>query len=215
MYYEFLEKLKNNEPFSFSRFGDGEWNAIFGKNGQNCDGHKYFEDMGAKLSEIVQSSPEYYMGMQNLAMTLRGDAINAFNADLGIEWIDADCFHKASIKGFFDTFFEALKGRDITMVAPDRLFGIDEHIDFDSFVTIPLNNCWEEKDKIVEDIKSLLEFGRVVLFCAGMPTNVMIDELYQEHGKECTLLDMGSVFDPYCGFSTRSYHKKLEIWQQT
>jgi len=212
MYHEFLEKLKANEPFSFSRWGDGEWNAIFGKNGQNCDGHKYFEDMGAQLSAIVQGSPEYYMGMQNLAMTIRGDAINAFNADLGIEWIDADCFHKASIKGFFDTFFEAIKDREVIMVAPERLKSLYNDMQFRGFVEVPLVDCWHEKDATLNMINSMPFKDAVILFCAGMPTNVMIDELYQEHGKECTFLDMGSVFDPYCGYSTRSYHKKLEIW---
>jgi len=214
MYYEFLEKLKTNEPFSFSRWGDGEWNAIFGKNGQNCDGHKYFEDMGARLSAIVQSSPEYYLGMQNLAMTLRGPAIDAFNQDLGIEWIDADCFHKASIKGYFETFFEAIKDREVILVAPARLQTIESNIKYSAFVEIPLEDCWKEKKAAVHSIASVLDPGDIVLFCAGMPTNVMIDELYQEHGKECTLLDMGSVFDPYCGFATRTYHKKLEIWQK-
>lgn len=170
--------------------------------------------MGARLSEVVQSSPKYYMGMQNLAMTLRGDAINAFNADLGIDWIDADCFHKASIKGFFDTFFEAIKDRDVILVAPDRLMLIDE-LDYHASIEVPLTDCWKEKDRIMTDIRAMIEPESVVLFCAGMPTNVMIDELYQEHGKECTFLDMGSVFDPYCGHATRSYHKKLEIWQQT
>ena len=51
--YEFefyLNKLKNKEYFSFTRYGDGEWICINNTvdsiiTGKNCDGHHYFPEM--------------------------------------------------------------------------------------------------------------------------------------------------------------------------
>ena len=77
-YEDLISKLQNNEPFSFSRFGDGEINCILGASPgqdatQNCDKHKYFKDMGMRLYKILESKPKYIMGMQSLAMRLRKD----------------------------------------------------------------------------------------------------------------------------------------------
>ena len=51
---ELIEKIKNKEMFSFSRFGDGEMNAVFGKEGMNCDSHRYFPDMGLRFKSNVK-----------------------------------------------------------------------------------------------------------------------------------------------------------------
>lgn len=45
--------IEKNIPFTFSRFGDGEWFAIFGKKRSNCDQHIYYKDMGDRLRKIV------------------------------------------------------------------------------------------------------------------------------------------------------------------
>ncbi|MEF8811131.1 MAG: hypothetical protein V5A47_09435, partial [Bacteroidales bacterium] len=61
-YKDLIDNLIDREPFAFARYGDGEWNAIFGKDGTNCDGHEYYEDMGKRLADIVRSNPSYLMG---------------------------------------------------------------------------------------------------------------------------------------------------------
>lgn len=88
-----LSFLRKRNPFSFSRFGDGEWFAILRRSGSNCDGHTYFPSMGKALKRIVLSSPPYYTGLQSKA--------NRFfesNTDFQIlkhknKWVDADILH--------------------------------------------------------------------------------------------------------------------------
>jgi hypothetical protein len=46
----------------------------------------------------------------------------------------------------------------------------------------------------------------VVAFSAGMVSNLLIHEL---SGREATLIDFGSVWDPYVGLATRNYHAAI------
>ena len=55
------EKLERKENFSLSRFGDGEWAAILGFKGENCDGHYYFPELSKELASILKSNPQYYL----------------------------------------------------------------------------------------------------------------------------------------------------------
>ena len=75
-----LKNIENNIPFSFARYGDGEWNCILSPNDQkgNCDGHKYFKDLSTSLKKLLICKPKYYLGMQNFALSLKGNEINYF-----------------------------------------------------------------------------------------------------------------------------------------
>ncbi|MBP8137467.1 MAG: hypothetical protein KAY61_04620, partial [Candidatus Eisenbacteria bacterium] len=49
----FVTPLEKGEPYSFTRFGDGEWYAILGAPGANADGHQYFPQLGSDLREVL------------------------------------------------------------------------------------------------------------------------------------------------------------------
>ena len=215
-YEQLLTKIRNDEPFAFSRWGDGEWAAILGHKGHNCDGHEYFNDLGEALREVLDerqntSLENYYLGMQGLAVRRYGEEIRT---KYNIDWCDADIIHRASIKGKLDKFFEVLKDRRIILVGPKYLKDI-KVIEFDEFIEIPEKNCWLEFEKIRKEIGELiykLYLGDsnvpIILFCASMMANVLIDELIYP---SFIFIDIGSVFDPYVGKHTRVYHKNLNI----
>ncbi len=218
MYNQFLQKLKDKEPFTFSRFGDGEFASLLNLRpeiGQkNADGHEFFPDMGEALANVLKSKPEYYVGMQRFAREDRyPEQIEKFlnDNDLnGLNWVNADVWHHASIHGDFEEFFEALKTRSVVFVAPAYLKSLNKFSC--GFVTVADQNCWFSRQDVINEIKSKWVNTRenvVFIFCASMPAKVMIHELYQEFGKQHTFLDAGSVFDPYVGKASRSYHKKI------
>ncbi|MFA5208497.1 MAG: hypothetical protein WC428_07690 [Candidatus Paceibacterota bacterium] len=212
---ELVSKLQESDPFSFVRYGDGEWACIFGMQSKNCDGNIYFTDLGKALEKIVLSQPHYYMGMQYGALVSDyynlKDKIYPFIWDLNINWVNADILHRASEFNKIQPFFKALKARQVILVGANyfdrlKLFPFIDH------VIIPPHNCWLVKDTIynqlVEKINRL-EAGLVVLFMASMTTNVLIDDLYKIFGHNTTFIDIGSVFDPYLGLNKRRYHYKI------
>ena len=215
-YQYILKRLRDNEPFSFSRWGDGEWEAVLNLKGQdeaNCDGHQYFDSMRQELKNILVKKVPYMLGMQRLAYhKMMGRKIDQFlranhlkASDLW--WVDADVFHDASMAGRIKPLFDELKKKKVILVGPAYLKAF-KHFDFD-FVEVPVVNCWTERDRVMKDIYAIVDSKPVdtVLFCAGMTSNWMVDQL---HGRfKGFILDIGSLLDPFVGKATRNYHKKL------
>jgi hypothetical protein len=203
-----LEKIRNNEPFSYARYGDGEWNAILQKKpgGRNCDGHEYFPDLGQRLKEILESQPQYYLGLQNLSKeqnegTPEFDRLVALN-----NWTDNEIMHRASIKGRMNEFFDALKGAHVIIVGNNSLKNLP--IEHSAFLGLPDKDCWLVYKKLKPALLQLAQFNSVILYCASMMSEVLIDDMW---GGPYIQIDCGSVFDPYVGKQTRSYHKDLKL----
>lgn len=218
-YQEHIDKINNKERYTFSRFGDGEWNAILEKKGQNCDGHKYFPDMGLRLKEVLTSSPEYYVGLQNLAHRQNTEIIDNYANEYGIKWVASDIFHHASIKGNLQPLLDALDTRNVILVGAEHLKNYNKKF---KFIPVPSKDCWTDYKKTLTRIQEYLlqndadnleePKNYVILFCASMMSNVLIDDLHPiAEVVGVTLIDMGSVFDPFVGKNSRAYHKKLKI----
>lgn len=206
VYEEICDNIREVKPFAFSRYGDGEWNAIKGKVGQNCDGHQYFDNMGARLRDIVKSNPGYMMGIQPLALRLWGDELINFNPN--IDWVNSDALHNASIDERLEGFFEALEGKKVHIIAPEYLQSLDLEIKL--ALEISDKNCWLMYDGVRDYLKEHTkgQVGEIYLICASMMANVLIDDLWKMNPNNI-YIDCGSVFDPYVGKITRSYHRNL------
>ena len=204
-YEDIVQEISLGNPFAFTRWGDGEWLNIRKAPGGNCDGNLYYHDLGEALKEIVETKQDYILGAQDLKWNLPSDVANFTEQD----WIDADVFHKASMEGRIDLLGEALRVPHVVYIGNKDL----KRLPFiNEFIEIPSNNVWKQKDELLEVIKGTLDINRAKVYCfsAGMATNVFIHELWQYNNKQ-TYLDVGSVFDPYVGKHTRTYHKHLKL----
>ena len=212
---KFCEKIIEAEPFSFSRFGDGEFHAVLGHEGENCDKHQYFPYMGKRLGEILKSLPPYVVGIQKFALDKMGDEIAAWMKANGIEsemgrYVNADMLHNASSDGKLQQFFDALEYVNTIVVGPFYLHEISRKIDYASFVSVPRVNAWKEHNDILKRIQVHIvkaDKPTCILLCCGPMGKVLVDELYWFTQGKAFVLDCGSVFDPYVGKATRRYHK--------
>jgi hypothetical protein len=215
-YEDLINKIKNDVPFSFSRWGDGEFNAMLGVKGRNCDKHEYFPDMGAALVDVLdyqRDGQEYYLGLQNLAKRVNKDNPAFDELTEGLEWINADIIHNHSIKNNgVDSLFKALEGKNVTLVGGIHLMEIADARGW-RFIDIPQKNCWSQYKETRKRVGALPISNDVILYCASMMSNVLIDGLSKysvPHGW-LTQIDIGSAFDPYVGRLSRQYHKKLDL----
>ncbi len=199
-YQEIINKLNDQEPFSFSRFGDGELNCMFGKTGANCDGHEYFPDLGERLNKAFLE-PKGVVGVQRYGYSMYKDRLGP-NV-----WADADVLHRASIAGELKEFLDSLyaKNHDIVFVGPERLRGA---IPSRTFIDVPLKNAWENYDYTLKRLGFHIMKWDIVLYCCGMMAEVLIHDL---HDEKLTQIDCGSLFDPYVGVKSRQYHHKLKL----
>lgn len=225
-YDELIKKLINKEPFTFTRFGDGEMLAIWQdpKRTVNCDGHTYFPDMGIALNNVLKSNPKYHVGLQNMVRNLHPEKLEQYflENNIDIDFCEADMLHRASIRGNIKPFFDALNSVDnLILAAPNYMMEIKKYVQFKFYANVPNENCWTAKNLIKKDtrilINDLLEKGEkniVVIMAASMPSNVIIHELHDIFGDRITLIDIGSVFDPFVGNNIRSYHKNMDLFEK-
>lgn len=201
-YQDLINKLNAKEPFAFSRWGDGEWACVNGNSGKNCDGHKYFKELGKVLRQIVSIKQPYVMGLQPVK-----HGLFSLGHKYEQDWTDADILHNASIDNELHHLFDALNNRNVVLIGNER----HRNLPFiNTFIQIPKVDAWKNVGTVWASCKTEMTKGKdlVFLFCAGMTTNALIDGLYKSY-KRATYIDCGSVFDVHLGFETRSYHKKI------
>lgn len=207
----FVKKIERGEPFSVSRFGDGEWLCILGTQGRNCDGHEYFPALRDELRRILESKPEYFLGIQKGVMRNPGEIqVIKFLSERNLEfnWFDADIFQRANWEGEFNLFINVVRKRKALFVGPPHLEkAVSGIFPGAAFLEIPPLNCFLAADQIEAAARQVIERqgSEIVLFSAGMTANILVDRLYRDWGQRLTLLDIGSVWDIYGGKKSREH----------
>lgn len=199
-------KIAQGDNFSFARYGDGEFNAMLGEQGANCDGHPYDLGMGIQLNDTLKKRPEYYCAIhQNAKIQERTIDWLARNGMLNYPFVSNAVFHCATRDGLFDPFWDALKNRKVCIVAP-RYVRRQNVIDGPQFVEIPGRDTYKFLGHIKEQLKMVDADDVVFLICASMTAPLIVDWMYERWGDSGTFIDFGSSFDPVVGVKSRSFH---------
>lgn len=213
----YISLMKKAKPFSFSRFGDGEWSAILGHRGENCDGHTYFPQLTTQLRKTLENPFNYDYAIQSYALSSLGRSLAKFirNHRITISWHNANLFHYANKKGVLYPFIKQLREMQVVLVGPAYLRKLnDTVIHYQHFIEIPTRNCFLACDSIITEIKKIAKPNSRLVFAlsASMASNVIIHELYPLLGKSHWFLDLGSLWDVYLGIKSRGVYQTLD-WQ--
>lgn len=204
-YQDILTKISSNTPFAFARYGDGEWLNIRKAPGSNCDGNKYYPELGDRLEQIVSNKQDYILGAQDYKKWNLLSDVEQYDINT---WIDADIFHKASMNGKLSNLFKALNEVHVVYIGNESLKSLNF---INEFIQIPYNNVWLEYTSVLAKIKATFsKTHKTYLFSAGMCANIFIHDLWSIN-RNNSYIDVGSVFDPYIGRNTRKYHSNLNI----
>lgn len=214
----YVDKLDKCEPFSFVRYGNGEWDAIFetgtitGSHSQKLTVPGLRKSMERSV-RLAPRSDNYLLGIQSKRyLSSRGlwklieEYVHSCAPDL--VWHVGDVFHKASMKGRLFPLVEVLKKRNCYVVGPEYLRKINKYIKVEEFIQVNTRNCYVQLSSVRKKLLSLPR-NRVICVSAGPMAKVLIYQLYHQIGDTDTLLDCGSLWDPYAGRRTRRYHKRL------
>jgi hypothetical protein len=211
----YVDLLTAGTPFTFVRFGDGEWSAILGRSGANCDGHVYFPDLGRRLSSALADRYPYFYALQYYGLKNDGPAITDYllKNRIGLPFHNADIFAFENVLGRLNPFIEALRKKQVVVIGPAHLRGVDRILPVARFFEVPSQNCFLAADEVVTSIAawSKDKAGIVYAFSASMAAKVMIHDLYPALGKQNWLLDLGSIWDVYMGVKSRSWFEKLDL----
>jgi hypothetical protein len=208
----YAEKLRNNEPFAFVRYGNGEWDCILDLYYRTRSGsQKFTPDLRmAMIDSLTQPhSGDYYTALQSVSFLGRIGLLwqaEEWLANNKLEplWHDGEVFTKASAKGQLYPLIAAMKQHQVVAVGPPWLAKLkfaDKHIPVKS------HDCWVQAGAIEKQLRTLKDV--VISFSAGPAAKVLIHRLWPVLGKHSWLIDFGSVWDPYCNIHSRRYHKRI------
>jgi len=205
----YINKLKKKKPFKFARYGDGEWTAILSPdpNKGNCDGHNYSYELSADLAKtVIEPSDAIEYGLQPLAAATMGAPIKAYLGKTPIKWTNADVFHAASEGRTLYEFADALRKREPIVVGA-RQWNNGGFLKPGAFLQVPSKGVYGAKGEVLELLQKIPLDGKVVLLACSMLSEVILYAL--KDAETTTVIDVGSVFDPWLGVYNRGYHDNL------
>lgn len=218
-----VRAISAGEPVVFSRWGDGEWSCILGRPGHNKAGMPYSAPLREDLTGILRSRPSYPIGLADSVIHGRSSYHRRLAVEVeawiaahpGLPWVDADGLARRSMAGELRPVVAALATRQVIMVGPDylqelRLFPTVAHIHVP-----PRMRHEEHVARLVEETASQLARWptAVVTISAGMTANVLVDRLAPAYPL-ASLLDCGSLWEPYTGRIVRHYHTAVVAREQ-
>jgi len=195
----YCNRIDAGENFKFLRFGDGEFHCYLGSDiviGKNE--HDIYPALTNKIKSIVDNlNPAHYNALQPYSLTIPEfkDIIPDYN------WLNADVFHNASEAGELAPFFKALQERDVVLVSNWEKRGFNQSWDF---IQIMNRNSFDYYNHVLEVIAKDYK-NKVFLFAAS---SLSVPVIY-DGPDDCTMIDIGSLLDPYIGRVTRGYHKRM------
>lgn len=219
----FIQRIKNNSPFSFSRFGDGEIICMFNPNyWKNNDGTikynygSWIYSCGENLKKIIINNYNYYHGFNWTEFESpnfnqgphRGIECLKFLEDskvgtiYGGDWQGYDITKITNSISIHRPVF--IGGKHLSNIK--HISGITDM----ELIEIDDLNAYDDKDTIINSIMIKFKNGsRMFCFSASIVGKIIIDELYPIIGEEVFMIDFGSLWDPYCGKLSRSNMRTL------
>lgn len=219
---KYITCIKNDVKFRQANYGDGEWFCIFGKEGQNEQGDIYTKKLRKELIETLTNPqftffgtiPQHFTHRPQVEALLRKieDWVETNLSGHNLLWVSKDILSNANVKGELGPFIKTLKEKKVMLIGPPHL------ADLKIFkpcirITVPLPGAQNVIDETVTHIIELERNVDIICFSSGIATNVMMHKIMIEMGDDApTMLDTGSLWDPYVGVWSRSTYKK-EIFQ--
>jgi len=219
----YVQKLKDQEPYSIARYGNGEWGCILGSSRRTGSGSQSLTIplLRHQLAESLQrhlSNDNYFLGLQSPGYLDRCGVLRPLKKWLSsqaptIKWHDGNVFHHASMRGTLYPLIAQLRKMELVVVGPRWLQGLKKQV-FPNmkFVFVRRRDCFETADHILAGIIRALKTCKasaVVSFSAGPTSKTLIYALHRRATQRPFLLDFGSLWDPYVGKRSRRYHKRL------
>lgn len=213
---QLLELFENDTPFSYIRLGDLEWRVILDNRG-NAE-HRVFGDIRDRLTNVVRSNIPYHVSF-SIKLFETSHVYNSskqFIEDNNLQYtfIDTDLFNdliRYNTSLYFDLlnlFHTQFNGR-IVHIGNEHITKLKSEV-FTPLerVIIPKKNCYcvyeETKQTILDIAERHSDKNLVFLFGASLMSPIMIDELHYIFNGQHYLIDIGSLFDYFLGFASRT-----------
>jgi len=210
---DYATLIRDCAHYAQANYGDGEWACMLGHSGENCNGEVYHPYLASLLRETLFRPVGQWCG-SNPGKKLKEDAGRWIaTRKVAVEWVDKEVLVRANIEGRLGPWLEAVRTRRVVLVGPAHLAALKpEVIGAFTFIGVTPNTAWENAVSTSRSVLRAVAPGDLVLFAAGMGSNLMIHRLWPELRGQVTLHDVGALLDPYVGVWSRNPYRDL-AWQ--
>lgn len=237
---DYVALLKAGTPFTLSNIGgDGEFLTITGWDGTNSDGRESTPEKATALAETLLKPRLTYHGYnpghlesekrRNAEAWLRKHGINVpihvghlhdqdyGKSEINVRWVHKEIISSANVRGKLNPFLRVLSERPLMVVGPSTLsmvFLIDVlHCNVTELV--PPESGWEILDileaKMIQKLSGCPP-DVIVTWSLGYLTKVLMWRLAPKF-PQATQIDVGAIWDPYCGLLNRHGYRRPE-WEE-
>jgi hypothetical protein len=205
----FTEFIKEETPFVYTKFGDGEYLAIMisdNKRG-NCDGEKYSNELNIELRKSIQylaNREKCFLGKWHHDQNMF-DKFDEIKGEKITNWIPYHTiiFDEKTIqnKNIFDLFLEIKNSKKNKIYLGNKLLIKAKYLlNVQKYITINLHGWFVEqfefiKNEFLDELKKNPD--SVILLSGGMGTKVLIKYLHELY-PNATYIDVGSCLDFVC-----------------
>lgn len=216
----FVDLLEQKEPFSFARYGNGEWGCILRTAKRTGTGSQALDirELRYGLESSIKrrgNKPNYYLGMQSVRYLERqemwGDITNWLQKNARkSRWCNGEVWVKASIHGHLFQLLDQLRRMLVVVVGPPWLRALShETFTYVKFIEVSPTDCFKDYRNIYNQVLDCPR-GAVFSISAGPTTKVLIHDVFDQIGHHSWLVDFGSLWDVYAGRNTRRYHARIK-----
>jgi hypothetical protein len=212
----YLQKIDNNEVFSFIRIGDGEALCVFPLHWLkvNCDGSAFLPEIKEPMKDIFRNQFDYYHCLLDCSFDLNGDLFRTFLEETcpDMDFYNGEVFQEMIAEGRIEELITKVSTNHNPVFVGGSHFQnihlLNGFVNSPIHLQVPNKDSFKEITNIINEISELIAQGhRMFLFSAGYTTKVIIDTLFPYVGEDVFMIDMGSLFDPFVGILSRDGQK--------
>jgi len=210
----YLDLIRNDKPFSFIRVGDGEILSMFRRKGfdENCDGSKFLDELVEPMKQIFRNQYDYYHCLLDCSSDpVLKPEVDQFHAFLDetcpdMQFYYGEVWQQLSFSGRIRELVDAIAPYKPVFIGAEHIANVCYMygMGYNNVIQIPAVDAFKSFNQIFDAVMKLRQQGkRMFCFSAGYSTKPLIDTLWPYIGESTYLLDVGSVFDPFCGKLSR------------
>tara|TARA_Y100000310_G_scaffold341962_1_gene443091 strand:- start:336 stop:1088 length:753 start_codon:yes stop_codon:yes gene_type:complete len=206
-----LDMIKKETPFSFARFNDGEMGGV-DRIGASIARHDQIvnESLHNKLIESLQGKQKnYWIGVACSICFPKFRELAEKHIDMNYPHLIRACaLTNRNWLKFIQKFPEAMGKRPLNWICGSNqnlnVFN-DMGIEMGSVISVPYRDSWSVYEEIMPMVKNFRDGSFIGLSC-GPLSRVLAKEWF-EINPSLTLLDVGSVFDPFTKGNSFDCHR--------
>lgn len=214
----FTEKIENQKPFVYAKFGDGELACMNGEIGHNCDHHPYSKKLGDELTKsfinLNKNFDDVYIANweDDSYSDVRNKICHENNLQLKLVYYDTMLHTKGQLDEHIYSFIKALKESKQRKIffGPKRLDKVISFLNLNIYIEVKLKNAFSLYENYLKWVSENIKENDIFIFSSGMMSKPLIYKCKSLGGKNTTCIDMGSSFDPIFVGKTRLKQENYE-----